>query len=929
MSQEELTFHFLWPDQGSFWRWTVDAEIVVWASGDTLAFYPEIDAVLTRLQPNGFPRFEEILLVMAACRTSWRTTQGGAQHFGQHVDEIDPASWGGFPGREWKEQLLTKLDRVHEMAERAGCGMETTLEILEVVFLDHSDHLEAGDAASVLEMIRQGTAATLIRDHFRVAQISPSIQGTLKTLRNLNATLDALPDLDIDGLKRTGLPGELGAADIQRLPFVERVRSLVRQLREEDETEMAGLARIAQSLSAVVQLPRPLSEPEELPLGGYSDIANRGNLDRLLVSELAQDPEVLAVRVALNEALYLRREAPPKQPARRRAIFVDVGIRLWGLPRVFAHSLALAFVMQSENDAEITVSTAQNGELWAAKVDTRDGLADLLERLTPEPHPGQAVSQFLHAFMESGLEIDCIVITHPAVLTDRHFRDSLRQHPDAEFFLATVDGLGNYRLQARSSAGIRELQHATLDLESLLRGAEQGPLADQLRHREASLPLILRLSEFPLLFSPQLEFQNTAFHAEAGLLGFTRSGLLYHWRHSNEGARLLTDSLPRGVVSWREIDPAGDRAWLLIPRADRTATLVTANLDAGETTQTKLNHGIETVIQACRIDEMLVLIGESRMAAHRLADGQKLSTLETARCYRGSGRFVRIGHHWYAITAGLGGITLTEVPELDGRTTALVWESSNWDAPLAMAANLDTYCLNDPVESISGAAVARFSSLRGLSADGSRLLIQAKPPGTQVDRTFLVDLNRDEVKEVREEADLRLEPVAVGMIRKTQNLRNHYAAVAVSPGGSLHLRSGRKEFVLKIPQGLPRLQWSNESDPFVAREREFWKPFEPFEPAAGARFRLEKATWQDGSAAYLDQRGLLHLKSSDSNLAEVTLVLKEGMVSGWASSGEYTGNAYFAGDHALSPPSQFLAYIAQFAATAARSEVGISDGGTA
>ena len=40
-----------------------------------------------------------------------------------------------------------------------------------------------------------------------------------------------------------------------------------------------------------------------------SDISNRGPLDRLLLSESAHDDLTLAVRIALNEALYLRRES--------------------------------------------------------------------------------------------------------------------------------------------------------------------------------------------------------------------------------------------------------------------------------------------------------------------------------------------------------------------------------------------------------------------------------------------------------------------------------------------------------------------------------------------------------------------------------------------------------------------------------------------
>ncbi len=64
----------------------------------------------------------------------------------------------------------------------------------------------------------------------------------------------------------------------------------------------------------MVHLPRPLLQPDDIPVGGVSDISNRGTIDRLLLSELAQDDEMLTTRVAMNEVMYLRRETPPQNP---------------------------------------------------------------------------------------------------------------------------------------------------------------------------------------------------------------------------------------------------------------------------------------------------------------------------------------------------------------------------------------------------------------------------------------------------------------------------------------------------------------------------------------------------------------------------------------------------------------------------------------
>ena len=52
---------------------------------------------------------------------------------------------------------------------------------------------------------------------------------------------------------------------------------------------------------------------------------------------------------------------------------------------------------------------------------------------------------------------------------------------------------------------------------------------------------------------------------------------------------------------------------------------------------------------------------------------------------------------------------------------------------------------------------------------------------------------------------------------------------------------------------------------------------------------------RSGSRAFLDSRGLLHLKSSDPKVPEVTLVLSEPNLAGWCSNGDLWGEKYYTG----------------------------------
>ena len=58
-------------------------------------------------------------------------------------------------------------------------------------------------------------------------------------------------------------------------------------------------------------------------------------------------------------------------------------------------------------------------------------------------------------------------------------------------------------------------------------------------------------------------------------------------------------------------------------------------------------------------------------------------------------------------------------------------------------------------------------------------------------------------------------------------------------------------------------------------------------------YRLSIAEFGDGSRAWLDSRGLLHLASSDTAVPECTLVLTDGPLAGWLSDGRVFGPEYW------------------------------------
>ena len=329
---EAQALEYLAPRDESFWRWSADGQTAIWADGGTIAFRGEIRAVLAHLSPNGLPPFGAVVLLLAACREGWLEARSGAGILAGYARFLDSssahvASAAGLvisrivPHHLEREvaELLEELDAVSGLPQELRKSTRAKQILAEVVFEPAEKALEPAEAAAVIQALDDGVAGEALQLRGDPDENYRALLTELEALRGglANAREDRLALRS-----RTGLDQLIKPADVQ-VPPAQRARNLLHALRA--DPELSGIAQVAQQILAAVHIPRSLASPEELPVGGVSDLTHRGTFDRLLISELAQDDLTLAVRVAMNEALYLRRESPAQHPPPGRAILLDVG----------------------------------------------------------------------------------------------------------------------------------------------------------------------------------------------------------------------------------------------------------------------------------------------------------------------------------------------------------------------------------------------------------------------------------------------------------------------------------------------------------------------------------------------------------------------------------------------------------------------------
>lgn len=1020
MEEVNLSEYLQAESSGGFWRWSDSVDSITWYSGSVIAFHQEIEQVIDHLKDHGLPRFEELVLVLSACRQNWNEKNtGGKAVFLEYLREFetDPMS-NSQVVINWVTPLLEGLDSVHRLYSINPC-LDTKIAVCERVFEKFGDCVKPDYAYALVKMLARGlladevfpksqpyiridgeglhvvsspipgiyrnrgahsagypfvTVGQKINQGSIVARVEGLVayelkaetagrilaplhedgyslkmdeailsymperkasRGFVQTASNLLQILSSLKDLESVELRRqTGLD-EIPApaseeVDEAWLPDQLVVRNLISSLIESNDQELSALAMLAKDLMGTIHVPRDITDPDDRPRGGFSDIANRGNIDRLLLSELAQDDDVLVTRVALNEALYLRRETPPQQAPRKRSLFIDTSIRMWGIPRVFAHAVALALAATVDKRDVVEVCSTDresSGRLLSVDLRSREGLVEQLARLCADEHSGKSTVEFLNNL--SGKDSDpesaseAILITHAKVLADPDFRKALAKVSDKSqvFFVVTVSGDGHCALFSHSAVGFKELRSLQLDPTVLSgRGGTGGNVRLERPKRsstllrkdaEADLPLILRLEFFPLLISFYADQSNTIFHPEFGLITRTKKHQLLYFSNPEEGAVILHSLSVAGATLLRCIDKEL-HSFVQVSASLEMVSVIVADL-LGWDCET-IQIPMQTRPQyAMVLNDTLVLFCDKEVIAYGLYDGLEQSrAILTGKPLSITDRFVRCTDGWYAITAAP--LAVTRLPLTHGNFSAVV-EQPDYDTPVAVEWS-GRVALVDGEDSLAFESPVKPElavTLVHMSQDKEILIFKTRGDLEQPKKYYhRINLNSKTAETHQITTSLLFrDPRVAPFLDNPQTVRKKYQSVILWQNTIGLVASNCGRFYLDNKSADDKnlyFSLAPESMNEVARKEVKFSQ----EPIRQEGYRLRSAKFDDGSIALLDSRGMLHLKSIDPDIPEITLVLKDGPLSGWISTGEFFGEAYFIGNHESISAAKVYDYITKF-----------------
>ncbi len=488
------------------WRWDDDFSSIVWTGDTTVCVWEELHALLHYLAPHGLPPVGSILMVLMACQQKAAIVSRDAKDQSSSTLRIDePVA----PYRRLLPRLKEVLGHVQALPADLRTGLSARAHLLRTLFEDVGNRQPPDVSRAILEQVDIWGIEDLALETPNYG-CGPRLLRDLKALATVHERRD-LPRLE--SLLRIGLED----VDIQPAPVPEpepepgeSALPLLRQLEVHRDAELAAVAGLARRVVAMFSLPRPAGHPQELPVGGISDITNRGPLDRLLPGELAYDDLTLTARLANNEALYYRRDTPPDEPATERVILMDTGIHLWGTPRIFALAAALGLQAGAAEGESVSVFRREGAAFRPLALGSVAAVRDCLTSLHAAPDPEDALNAFTPEESDT-LRPDVFFVSiarqREPVRRALHGLALRIAAAGGRFYVVTVSRTGALELATRTAAGTRVLAGGWIDPDTIFRTRLPGEDMPgvQLEGRLFNLPEVIRHLGFYKVQSPPFQ----------------------------------------------------------------------------------------------------------------------------------------------------------------------------------------------------------------------------------------------------------------------------------------------------------------------------------------------------------------------------------------------------------------------------------------
>ncbi len=446
-----------------FWEWSTDQDIqdstgysennlISIPNVGTIAYRAYIFEILKELKDQGFPPFGSFLLVLYALQDGYLNMDGLFYHIRNQKEKRY-----GDDDIQLSINFLENLSQVGRSFKRG----QNKIILLKTIFKDCHNSISSGTSDLILKRFEKRPykiSEAADKNHLNRAVINKDFK-VLAILQNRYPTTESI----INAIKGFGEIQDLEDEVVEEETTVETDKDFIQELVEDPKTFQVGslITRIWSGL----KIPMRHLSPGEQPIGGVSDMTNKGDFSRMLLSEFANEDEVFMNRVANNEALYIQREIPPEENIFERVILIDTSLKNWGTPKVLAFASAIAVIKHPKAHSECKVFALGQNSI-PISLDKVEQVVDNLNQVSPVLEVSDALQKFFEEeHREKDLEV--FLITNQENLSNQNLQRVIHENRDRLKFLVTTSADGELDFYKHHKGTRKHIQKILLPLKEL------------------------------------------------------------------------------------------------------------------------------------------------------------------------------------------------------------------------------------------------------------------------------------------------------------------------------------------------------------------------------------------------------------------------------------------------------------------------------
>lgn len=535
-----------------FWRWEDDGKVASIVGGNTIAYSDYLLELVELLRPQGIPPFGALLLVLIA-------TNPDAEN---DLKKVRAELSSRYPQFSMTDECKVGFRFLHLLTQMPRIYQSGTNRILliQTVFQNAHNLLSSYSTVPMRLMEEQPFHEGIMNRDFSVLRVQGNRIDSVRALEALMQGLPSVPEEKLE-LERTLIPEDT------------RPTSYLDELLEDARSFPA--AALVRSVWSGLDIPFQQSISSDQPMGGVSDLTNKGQFDKLLTSEFANDDLTFLSRLANSEALYLNREVPPVHNQYERVLLIDASLKAWGRPKIIAHAVAIAIAKHPKSPFAYSCHALGAG-FKTIFIETVEEVIEGLSVLEATIDASSGLEAFFAAHPPTAQQ-QVIYIGAEEAMQSASFQKVFSEHRANIQFLISTHADGTVRLHKNTGKSLRHVNDFKLDLDELW---TRKPPKEKPQHRTRELDAVQ-------ILLPRPPKSRDTLYAENGVVfKITNNGhILRSYYNFKEGNKAGWEEIGVGINPPKgqyEIGRNYQGEWILLVYVEESKEVRLINLVSSE-----------------------------------------------------------------------------------------------------------------------------------------------------------------------------------------------------------------------------------------------------------------------------------------------------------------------------------------------------------